>query len=86
MGQMLSNLILRGEIHTKRHQVKISPSPKQRDNTDQDAKKSERLTHPQGAVLPALEKAGFVKEAHLVENEFYDGQFLDTVIYSILNK
>ncbi|MFV8271138.1 GNAT family N-acetyltransferase [Flavobacterium sp. GT2N3] len=33
-----------------------------------------------------LEKNGFVKEAHLKENEFFDGQFLDTVIYSILNK
>ena len=33
-----------------------------------------------------LEKNGFVKEAHLKENEFYDGRFLDTVIYSILNK
>jgi [ribosomal protein S5]-alanine N-acetyltransferase len=27
----------------------------------------------------------FQKEAHLKENEFYDGQFLDTVIYSKLN-
>ena len=33
-----------------------------------------------------LEKNGFVKEAHLRENEFYDGKFLDTVIYSKLNK
>jgi ribosomal-protein-alanine N-acetyltransferase len=33
-----------------------------------------------------LQKNGFVKEAHLKENEFYDGRFLDTVIYSILNK
>ena len=33
-----------------------------------------------------LEKNNFVKEAHLKENEFYDGRFLDTVIYSILNK
>ncbi|MFV5693583.1 GNAT family N-acetyltransferase [Flavobacterium sp. LT1R49] len=33
-----------------------------------------------------LQKSGFVKEAHLKENEFYDGHFLDTVIYSILNK
>ena len=33
-----------------------------------------------------LEKTGFVKEAHLKENEFYDGNFLDTVIYSILNQ
>jgi ribosomal-protein-alanine N-acetyltransferase len=33
-----------------------------------------------------LQKCGFVKEAHLRENEFYEGRFLDTVIYSILNK
>jgi ribosomal-protein-alanine N-acetyltransferase len=32
-----------------------------------------------------LQKSGFVKEAHLKENEYYDGKFLDTVIYSILN-
>ena len=33
-----------------------------------------------------LLKNGFVKEAHFIENEFYDGQFLDTVIYSILKR
>ena len=33
-----------------------------------------------------LQKNGFVKEAHLKENEFYEGRFLDTVIYSRLNK
>lgn len=33
-----------------------------------------------------LQKNGFVKEAHLKENEYYQGHFLDTVIYSILNK
>lgn len=33
-----------------------------------------------------LQKNGFVKEAHLLENEYYDGVFLDTVIYSLLNK
>lgn len=33
-----------------------------------------------------LLKNGFVKEAHLKENEYYEGRFLDTVIYSILNK
>lgn len=32
-----------------------------------------------------LIKNHFVKEAHLKENEFYDGKFLDTVIYSLLN-
>lgn len=33
-----------------------------------------------------LEKNGFVREAHLKENEFYDGRFLDTVIYSLLKR
>lgn len=31
-----------------------------------------------------LERTGFVKEAHLRENEYYDGKFIDTVIYSLL--
>ena len=43
---------------------------------DPDNFKSERV----------LQKCSFVKEAHLKENEFYEGRFLDTVIYSILNK
>jgi ribosomal-protein-alanine N-acetyltransferase len=38
------------------------------------------------ASAKVLEKNGFVKEAHLKEYEFYEGRFLDTVIYSILNK
>lgn len=38
------------------------------------------------ASAKVLEKNGFVKEAHLKENEFFEGRFLDTVIYSILNK
>ncbi|UFH45909.1 GNAT family N-acetyltransferase [Flavobacterium galactosidilyticum] len=33
-----------------------------------------------------LKKNGFVKEAHLKENEFHDGRFYDSVIYSLLNK
>jgi ribosomal-protein-alanine N-acetyltransferase len=33
-----------------------------------------------------LEKNGFVKEAHFKENEFYNGQFIDTIIYSLLQK
>ncbi|GEP50886.1 alanine acetyltransferase [Flavobacterium noncentrifugens] len=36
------------------------------------------------ASAKVLEKNGFVKEAHLRENEYYNGKFLDTVIYSIL--
>ena len=31
-----------------------------------------------------LQKCGFVKEAHLKESEFYEGRFLDSVIYSLL--
>lgn len=33
-----------------------------------------------------LQKTGFLKEAHFRENEFYDGKFIDSVHYSILNK
>lgn len=33
-----------------------------------------------------LQKNGFVKEAHILENEFYEGKFWDTVIYSILKR
>ena len=33
-----------------------------------------------------LLKNGFIKEAHLFENEYYDGRFLDSMIYSKLNK
>ena len=33
-----------------------------------------------------LQKNGFVKEAHILENEYYEGRFLDTVIYSLLKR
>lgn len=33
-----------------------------------------------------LQKNGFVKEAHILENEYYNGKFLDTVIYSLLKR
>lgn len=33
-----------------------------------------------------LEKAGFVKEAYFRENYFFNGRFIDSEIYSILNK
>lgn len=33
-----------------------------------------------------LQKCGFVKEAHLKESDFWDGKFLDKVIYSLLEK
>jgi ribosomal-protein-alanine N-acetyltransferase len=39
-----------------------------------------------GGSEKVLLKNGFVKEAHLLENEYYEGRFLDTLIYSILNK
>ena len=31
-----------------------------------------------------LEKNGFVKEAHFRENYYYDGKFLDSIIYSLV--
>lgn len=33
-----------------------------------------------------LQKNGFVKEAHFIENEFANGKFWDSVIYSILKR
>jgi ribosomal-protein-alanine N-acetyltransferase len=33
-----------------------------------------------------LQKNGFIKEAHILENEYYDGKFWDTVIYSLLKR
>jgi len=38
------------------------------------------------ASAKVLEKNGFIKEGHLKENEFFEGRFLDSVIYSLLNK
>ena len=38
------------------------------------------------ASAKVLEKSKFVKEAHFKENEFYDGKFLDSVVYSLLEK
>jgi [ribosomal protein S5]-alanine N-acetyltransferase len=38
------------------------------------------------ASARVLEKNNFVKEAHLIENEFHNGEFLDTVIYSLIRK
>lgn len=32
-----------------------------------------------------LEKNKFIKEAHHKENEFFDGRFLDSIIYSLLD-
>lgn len=36
--------------------------------------------------IKVLEKCGFEKEGHIKENWFFNGTFLDTVIYSKLNK
>jgi len=33
-----------------------------------------------------LLKNGFVKEAHFIENEYWEGRFLDSMVYSLLNK
>ncbi|WP_309609415.1 GNAT family N-acetyltransferase [Flavobacterium sp.] len=38
------------------------------------------------ASARVLEKNKFIKEAHLIENEFYNGEFLDTIIYSLIKK
>ncbi|AJH15693.1 GNAT family N-acetyltransferase [Myroides profundi] len=47
----------------------------------------EALLDPENiGSMKVLEKCGFIKEGHLKENWFFDGQFLDTVIYSKLNK
>lgn len=47
----------------------------------------EAVIDPQNfASERVLQKNGFVKEAHLKENEYFEGRFLDTVIYSILNQ
>jgi ribosomal-protein-alanine N-acetyltransferase len=33
-----------------------------------------------------IQKNGFVKEAHILENEFWEGKFWDTMIYSLLKR
>ncbi|MFC3355546.1 MULTISPECIES: GNAT family N-acetyltransferase [Sphingobacterium] len=46
----------------------------------------EALVDPENIASRAvLEKCGFVREAYFKENEFYNGKFLDTVVYSKLN-
>lgn len=37
------------------------------------------------ASIKLLERNQFVKEAYFKENYYYDGKFLDTVIYSLIN-
>jgi [ribosomal protein S5]-alanine N-acetyltransferase len=38
------------------------------------------------ASIKLLEKNGFVREGHFRENYFYNGQFLDSSIYSLISK
>lgn len=37
------------------------------------------------ASIKILEKKGFVKEAHFKENVFFNGKFIDSAVYSLLN-
>ncbi|MBC7874527.1 MAG: GNAT family N-acetyltransferase [Ferruginibacter sp.] len=43
-----------------------------------------RISKENAASAAILEKTGFVKEAHLKEEFFFRGKFLDTIIYSRL--
>jgi ribosomal-protein-alanine N-acetyltransferase len=36
--------------------------------------------------INVLEKNGFIKEAHFLENEYWDGKFWDSAVYSLLNR
>ena len=46
----------------------------------------EAIINPKnGASERVLQKCGFVKEGHFIENEFFDGKFIDTVVYSKMN-
>lgn len=46
----------------------------------------EAHVHPDNkASIKLLETKGFMKEAHFKENVFFEGKFLDTVIYSCIN-
>lgn len=38
------------------------------------------------ASIKLIEKLGFVKEAHFKENAYFDGKYLDALVYSLLNK
>jgi [ribosomal protein S5]-alanine N-acetyltransferase len=47
----------------------------------------EAKIHPLNiASAKVLEKTGFIKEAHFKEDHFWNGQFEDTIVYSLLNK
>ncbi len=38
------------------------------------------------ASINVIEKAGFTKEGHLKESDYWNGEYLDTLIYSLINK
>ena len=45
----------------------------------------EAVIDPENAASArVLEKNNFIKEAHFKENEFFDGKFIDSVFYSLL--
>ncbi|WP_392388845.1 GNAT family N-acetyltransferase [Flavobacterium piscinae] len=47
----------------------------------------EAVVDPENYVsCKVLEKNGFVKEAHFLENEYWDGKFWDSVVYSLLKR
>ena len=47
----------------------------------------EAVVDPENYVsCKVLEKNGFIKEAHFLENEYWDGKFWDSVVYSLLKR
>jgi ribosomal-protein-alanine N-acetyltransferase len=47
----------------------------------------EAVVDPENHVsAKVLEKNGFVKEAHFLENEYWDGKFWDSAVYSLLKR
>lgn len=47
----------------------------------------EAIIEPENvASEKVLYKNGFVKEAHFIENEFFNGKFISTAVYSILKR
>lgn len=46
----------------------------------------EAVIHPDNIKsIHVVEKLGFVKEAHFKENELFNNEFIDTLVYSLLN-
>ncbi len=37
------------------------------------------------ASINVVEKAGFIKEGHITANDYWNGEYLDTLIYSLIN-